>query len=121
MVQRCDGTSLALEALVERDRRDLDRDVAAQPSVVGFVDLAHPSVSQERNDLVGTDALAGRERHWRLKCSALLTWLHVRMTSRAKDAEPLLAAPSSGPRTINECGSFHWTLSTRPSIVMLLH
>ena len=29
--------------------------------------------------------------------------------------------PSSNLTTINVCGFFHWTLSTEPSTVMLLH
>ena len=38
-----------------RRRKHLDRDVAAQPSIAGAVDLAHPAAADQRNDLVRAD------------------------------------------------------------------
>ena len=64
-----------LEALLQGRARplagahDLDRDVAAQPLIVGAVDLAHPSPVHERHDAVAAEPRSrckrrlGRPRH----------------------------------------------------------
>jgi hypothetical protein len=41
----------------------LDRDVATQAGVAGTVDLTHASGAEEGDDLVGSDAGSGVERH----------------------------------------------------------
>src|SRR6185436_1592848 len=42
----------------------LDRDVALQPRVVGTIDLAHPTRSDERADLILIKPLADRQGRW---------------------------------------------------------
>src|SRR5438876_11406580 len=46
-----------------RQRRmdDLERDVPLQAGVAGAVNLAHASDAEQAHDLVGTEAVAGRE------------------------------------------------------------
>jgi len=44
-------------------RQDLDRDLPPETRVPRPVHLAHPSGAQRREDLVGTEATARRDRH----------------------------------------------------------
>ncbi len=44
-------------------REDLDRDVALQPGVAGFPDLAHPSRTERRENLVRTESVACVQCH----------------------------------------------------------
>src|SRR5262249_39197315 len=65
-----DRLRLALEALAdllarrEVRRKDLHRDVAAEPRVLRAVDLAHASGADRREDLVGAQLRSVRERHF---------------------------------------------------------
>ncbi len=55
VLQRGDDTRFPIEALAEigvRRVQDLDRDGPAQPGVPGFVDFAHPSRTDERQNFV---------------------------------------------------------------------
>ena len=47
----------------EGSRKDLDRDVAAEPRVSGPVYLAHSARTQRRQNLVGAEASTRRQRH----------------------------------------------------------
>ena len=69
MRERRDRLRLPLEAGErvgvggEALREDLDRDVAVEPRVARPVDLPHPARAERRQDLVGSEARAGRKRH----------------------------------------------------------
>ena len=72
VVQSGGGASFALKT-VERERiffrlgrQELERDMAAQVDVLGFVDNAHPSAAQLREDTVVRDGLADHsgEHSW---------------------------------------------------------
>ncbi len=69
MVEGGGGAGLTLEAraavgvLGEVRGQDLDGDGAVQARVARAVDLAHPARAKGREDLVGTEARSGRERH----------------------------------------------------------
>ena len=60
VVQTGDGKGFALEPLAELGasgemrRKNLDRDGAIEPRVLGLIDLAHPSRSERGHNLVGT-------------------------------------------------------------------
>jgi hypothetical protein len=76
VVQESRGSGLLLEAAEairvrrERRRQDLDRDVAAEARILRAVDLAHPSRTERRDDLIGTQTGTGGERHF----SPSATW-----------------------------------------------
>ncbi len=69
VVERPGRTRLVLETtesiriLRERRRQNLDRDVAPEPRVARPVDLSHAARAERREDLVRTEAGAGRNRH----------------------------------------------------------
>ena len=69
MVQRRSGARLlaepdeALAILEEMGGQDLQGHVAAQPRVLGAIDLAHRSRAQGIQDLERTDARSGSEGH----------------------------------------------------------
>jgi hypothetical protein len=44
---------------------DLDRDLAAEPRVLGAVDLAHAAGTERGDDFIGTETRAGRKTHER--------------------------------------------------------
>jgi hypothetical protein len=64
-----DGARLLLEppdpigALRAVRGDELDRDLSIEPGVAGPVDDAHPSRAERRQDLVGPEAGARRDRH----------------------------------------------------------
>ena len=65
-----DRFRLALEALADLGRRrhvrrqHFHRDRPLQPRVLRLVDLSHPAGAERRQDLVGTQARSGGERHF---------------------------------------------------------
>jgi hypothetical protein len=65
-----DRPRLPLEALPGLGRRGhaggqrLDRHRSLEPRVPRLVDLSHASDAERRQDLVGAEAVAGRERHY---------------------------------------------------------
>jgi hypothetical protein len=64
VLQRGDDTRFPIEALAEigvRRVQDLDRDRTAQPGVPGFVDFAHSSRTDERENFVRPHAGAAVE------------------------------------------------------------
>jgi hypothetical protein len=63
VVQRGDGASLAFEPLTETLGAHLDRDVPAEPSVHCPIDLAHATLTDERDDFIRTEFFAWLERH----------------------------------------------------------
>ncbi len=69
MIQDPCGPGLLLESPQpvgvrgERGRQDLDCDFATQPWILRPVHLSHPTGAERREDLVGTDAITGGERH----------------------------------------------------------
>jgi len=69
MIEAGDGASLALESLAQIGavrhvvRQYLDRDGALQPRVPGLVNLTHPSRTQRRFNLVGSEFHAQGEGH----------------------------------------------------------
>src|SRR5262249_11876216 len=69
MVERRDGTCLALEALecvgvrVEVLRERFQRDDPAEARVSRAIHLAHAARSERADDFIGADTNAGRERH----------------------------------------------------------
>jgi hypothetical protein len=64
-----EGTRFAVEPLAqlrvggERTGQHLDRDGPIEPRIAGLVDLAHAAGADGRDDLVGSKACAGRQRH----------------------------------------------------------
>ena len=69
MVDRRERPSLALEAggafgtRMLRLRQHLDRDVTAEPTIGGAIDLAHAACAEQRDDFVRTDSGSRWERH----------------------------------------------------------
>ncbi len=69
VAERCEHPRLALEAreplgvLRQVLGQHLDRDVAAEARIPRAVHLAHAADAEGRDDLVGTDARARRDRH----------------------------------------------------------
>src|SRR2546428_13936323 len=78
MSQRPDRLRFACESrepiriVRERVGQNLPREVAIQLAVAGAVDLSHASRADEREDFVGAEASAGRERH-KGECRGLTT------------------------------------------------
>ena len=58
------GVRFALEAFRELFVRNLDRDNAIQPCIASFVDFAHSTGAQKREDLIGPQPGCGCQRHW---------------------------------------------------------
>ena len=56
-------TSQTIQIRRQGDRQHLDRDVPLQPLVPCPVHLPHPARAQRREDLVGPELRAGRQRH----------------------------------------------------------
>src|SRR6266852_829373 len=77
MRERGDRPRLALETgeglvvPVKSLREHLDRNIAQKPRVPGPIHLPHPARTQRRQDLVGPEARAGRERHRYLLSAAV--------------------------------------------------
>jgi hypothetical protein len=63
MIQRGDDPRLTLEALRKFRGGDFDRDIAIQPRVAGAVNLAHPSRSEGRENLIGSQASSRCKGH----------------------------------------------------------
>jgi hypothetical protein len=69
MVQRGEKPSFSLEAsellrmLLELFGKDFDGHFTPELCVPGAVDLTHTPGPQRREDLIGSELLAGRERH----------------------------------------------------------
>ncbi len=67
MVQGRRGTGFVLELSkmlgVRGGGQDFDRHVALQARIAGAIDLAHASSSQERDDFVRSETVAGGKRH----------------------------------------------------------
>jgi hypothetical protein len=61
VVQRSDGSGLALEALAEALDRDFDGDIPTQPDGVSAIHLAHPALANGRDDLIGAEPVSGCE------------------------------------------------------------
>ncbi len=53
----------ALRIAGEERRQNLERDVSRQLSVAGAIDFPHAAGADERDDLVGAEASAGRQAH----------------------------------------------------------
>ena len=58
MIQSGDGTGFAPETVGKPFRAHFDRDVAAEPGVARFPDLAHAASTSPPNDLVWAEALS---------------------------------------------------------------
>ena len=90
MVKRGDSARLALETCpqvriaCERTAQNLDRNRAIESRVAGFVDLAHPAITQRGDDFIGTEPGAGREGH-ETPC-----WISVRWGLYVPEALPLV-------------------------------
>jgi hypothetical protein len=71
MIERREYVSFALESRQplriqrERSRQHLHRDIAPQASITGAIHLAHPARAERPNQLIHTDAPAGRQRRRR--------------------------------------------------------
>ena len=71
MAERCDRAGLALEACAgvavvgAVRRKDLDRDDAVEPRVVGAIDLAHPARADRREDFIRPEPSARDQIHRR--------------------------------------------------------
>src|SRR5688572_17101595 len=68
MAERGDRPRFALKALPAHAiglvlGKNLDRNIAIEPGITGPVDLAHPSGTQRRLDLIGPEPRAGVQRH----------------------------------------------------------
>ena len=69
MIQRGDGARFEFEALAAHGivshvrRQDLQGDVASEASVAGAVYFTHAARAEGRDDFVGAEFVAGRERH----------------------------------------------------------
>jgi hypothetical protein len=69
MIERGEELRLALEPadalgiVRERGRQDLQRNVATELRIAGFVDLAHPAGAEGGDDLVGPKSGADRNDH----------------------------------------------------------
>src|SRR5262245_40625983 len=61
MIEGCDHTRFALEALRETLGGNLDRDIPAEPRIASSMDFAHAALTDERNNLVWTELLAFRK------------------------------------------------------------
>ncbi len=61
--QRGDGVDFARETIAEALSGNLDRYFATHAGIAGPVYLAHPARANPREDLVGSQASPGRERH----------------------------------------------------------
>ena len=53
----------ALETLVEFGLGNFDGDGAVEAGVIGLVNVTHPSRADGREDFIGAEFVAGRERH----------------------------------------------------------
>ena len=60
-VERGNGLGFAIEALRELLLADLDRDDPIEPRVLRAIHVAHGAGSDGGENLVGTEAVAGRE------------------------------------------------------------
>jgi hypothetical protein len=69
MIQRRNRPSLAREALAELGFGGLDGDDAVEPGVASLPHLSHAPRADLREDLVGPEFCAGRERHTRIELS----------------------------------------------------
>ena len=63
VIQRGNGPCFAFHPLTQAFPRNLDGHVAPQSRIVGAVHLAHSPGADGRENLVGTQFLASRERH----------------------------------------------------------
>ena len=63
MVERGDGAGFTAEAVVELLQRDFDRDRTVQTGVAAPIDLAHRTLAERSEDLVGAEAGSGRQGH----------------------------------------------------------
>ena len=83
MIQGRHGTRFLLESPApvgvggERFRQHLESDVAVQPCVPSAVDVAHPTRAEARDDFVGSETCARRQRHVPGLCFAR-AWQRVR-------------------------------------------
>ena len=69
MVQRSNGSGLPLEALRELLFGDLDRDDPVQACIARFVNLAHATGADRREDFVRAEFIAGGKCIWVIKPS----------------------------------------------------
>jgi len=69
MIERSQHLGFALEAghafgiAQERRRQNLERHVTLERGIAGFVDLAHPALSEQRDYFVVTEFVARGKRH----------------------------------------------------------
>ena len=63
MVQRGNGLCLPLEALAELRGGNLDRNIALQAGIMRLVHLSHAAFTDRRNNFIGAQCAAGRDRH----------------------------------------------------------
>ena len=68
MIQAAGGTGLARDGgdVCDVDpggAQDLDRDIPPDPRVACAVNLTHPALAEKPDDLVRSEAIAGREGH----------------------------------------------------------
>ena len=69
MIQRGDGARFEFEALAAHGivghvgRQDLQRDVASEARIAGAIHFTHAARAEGRDDFVGAEVVAGRERH----------------------------------------------------------
>lgn len=104
MAERGENPRLALESCDslrirdEHRRQRLERNVAAEPKVVGPVHLAHPADTDQRKNLVRTDLVAKLQ----CQCGRRITsagWDYANGVSESPELEPSFAsAPLKGSR-----------------------
>ena len=63
VVERGNGTGFTGKPLGELGVGNFDRDIPIQTGIVGAIHLAHATLADEREDLVGAEFVACRERH----------------------------------------------------------
>ncbi len=63
MIQRGDGTGFAFKAIGELMSGDFDGDIAVQSRITGSPHFSHSSLAEERDDLIGAEAVSWSEGH----------------------------------------------------------
>jgi hypothetical protein len=107
MVERGDGTSLALEQAetlripAELLREHLDGDVASEAGVPGPIHLPHAARPEELDHLVGPQPRAPRTPHDSSLCTAPK---FIRLYSRPSRSSRFLAGAGAGRIALNELG-----------------
>ena len=72
MIQAAGGAGFPAEPrnglrVVRRVTEDFDRDVPAEPGIMGAIHLAHPSGAEQLDDLIRPQPAAGGDGQWSLR------------------------------------------------------